>query len=263
MIFFRPSLFALLAGLLALVSTQLPARADEPIHPAPPVDMDHLPWIDGEKLTYLVSWTGFDAAEGTFTARKKSDRWEFRLDLASRGLVDDMYPFTCSFWSILSPSVWRSAEYGSYRFEPKRTVKYRTRIDYAAHHGTWENWMDGKTKTFPVDREALDDIGSMLYHTRTGPWNPGDKRTLFLYESDKEKQAEAECKSRETAAIGTWPKQPVIHILMLPTKGTRRRGSLDIWMTDDARRLPIRAVLHFIYGSFSIDLVKAEKTNGK
>ena len=66
---------------------------------------------------------------------------EFHLDLASRGLVDDFYPFTGYFWCILAPPPWRSVEYGEYRFEPKRTIKERTRIDYATHTGTREDWV--------------------------------------------------------------------------------------------------------------------------
>jgi hypothetical protein len=237
-----------------------PAMADPAPPPPPTVDFHHLPWTDGEKLTYLVSLVGLEAAQGVFTARKKGDHWEMELALASRGLVDDTYPFTGTFWSIIGPKTWQSVEYGEYRFEPKRTIKERTRIDYGQHLGTRENWINGKTKTFPVTEDALDDLGSMLYHLRAGNWKPGDKHTLFVYESNSEKQTSVECLDRETRAFGNWPKQPVLRIQALPTKGTRRRGSLMIWITDDARHLPLHAELNFYYGSFSIDLMKAEKT---
>jgi hypothetical protein len=69
-----------------------------------------------------------------------------------------------------------------------------------------------------------------------------------------------ECLARETRAFGNWPKQPLLRIRALPTKGTRRRGVLTVWITDDARRLPVHAELDFVYGSFSIDLTKADKT---
>jgi hypothetical protein len=228
-------------------------------HPSPPVDFKHLPWSDGEALTYLISWTAFDAAEGTFTTMNKGDHWEFNLKLASRGIVDSFYPFMGTFWSLLAPMPWRSTEYGEYRFEPHRTIKERTQIDYPHHQGTREIWNEGKTKAFPVAEDAIDDIGTMLYHLRAGPWKPGDKRTLYVYESNSEKQAEAECQSREMLALGTWPAQPLLRILVLPTKGTHRRGHLLLWMTDDARRLPLHAEIEFRYGTFDIDLVKTGK----
>jgi len=228
-------------------------------HPSPPVDFHHLPWSDGETLTYLVSWTTFEAAQGVFSAHDKGGRWEFHLDLASRGLVDSFYPFTGNFWSLLGKSPWRSDEYGEYRFEPDRVIKERTRIDYARRQATREIWSEGKRTTFPVAEDALDDLGTMLYHLRTGSWKPGDKRTLYVYESNSEKQAEVECQGREKRAFGKWPTQPVLRLLALPTVGTHHRGRLLIWMTDDARHLPLHAELEFRYGSFDIDLVKTDK----
>jgi len=253
-----PLLAALLGAALFATSSRMPA-AEPSLPPSPPVDFHHLPWTDGEALTYLVSLGGFDAAQGTFVARDKSDHWEFKLSLASRGLVDDFYPFTGTFWSILAPPPWRSVEYGEFRFEPRKTIKEQTRIDYAKHQGTREIWIEGKTKTFPIAEQSVDDVGTMLYHLRTGPWNPGDRRTLYVYESNSEKEALAECQARETRAFGAWPKQPVLRILVLPGKGTHHRGRLMLWLTDDARRLPLHADLDFRYGTFSIDLTKADK----
>jgi hypothetical protein len=151
-------------------------------------------------------------------------------------------------------------EYGEYRFEPKRTIKERTRIDYTSGQGTREQWVAAKTKTFPIAEKAIDDVGTMLYHLRTGPWKVGDHRTIFVYESDSEKQADATCEARENRAFGLWPAQPVLRLSVLPGKGTHHRGHLTIWMTDDARRIPLHAEIDFRYGSFSMDLTKAEST---
>jgi hypothetical protein len=253
-----------LAGLVG-VALGLPCVRGESPTPAsgPPVDFHQLPWADGEALRYLVSWHGLDAAQGTFVAHDKGTHWEFKLALGSCGLVDDFYPFSADFWSILAPPPWRSVEYGEDRFEPKKTINERTRIDYARHLGTREIWARGKTMTFPITEDAIDDVGTMLYHLRTGAWNPGDHRLLHLYESDSEKEATAECEARETRAFGTWPRQPLLRILVLPGKGTHHRGRLMLWMTDDSRRLPVHADLDFRYGTFSINLVKADRESLK
>jgi hypothetical protein len=233
-----------------------PAAAPVPA-PSSPVDFAHLPWKDGESLTYLVSAYNLVAAEGTFTAHQKVTHWEFDLDLKSGGWVNTFYPFTAQFWCILAPDLpWRSLEFGEYRFEPKRTIRERTRVDYAAHQATREDWARGKTKTYSIAENAVDDIGTMLYHLRTVPWKVGDKRTAFVYESDSEKQGEATCVARETRAFGIWPAQPVMKISILPGQGTHHKGHLTIWMTDDARHLPLHAELEFRYGTFDMDLTK-------
>jgi hypothetical protein len=248
---------------LALIpGTRSALRADPPppVFPSPPVDFAHLPWSDGETLTYLVSWEGLNAAQGTFVARQKGDHWEFDLALASEGLVDTIYPFTANFWCVLDKASWRSVEYGEYRFEPRRTIKERTRIDYGKKLATREMWVEGKSKTFPIAEAAVDDVGTMLYHLRTGSWKPGDKRTVFVYENNSEKQGEAECQARETRAFGIWPAQPVLRLSALPTVGTHHKGHLTLWMTDDARHLPLHAELEFRYGTFSLDLTQVGKT---
>jgi hypothetical protein len=252
---------AFLAPLFGIGLSLLSARAEAPfLDPSGPVDFKQVPWTDGEALTYLISWGALEAAQGTFVAHKKDDHWVFNLKLASRGAVDEFYPFSGYFWCVLAPPPWRSVEYGEYRFEPKRTIKERTRIDYSQHIGTREIWVEGKTKTFPIAEESVDDVGTMLYHLRAGPWKIGDRRLLHVYESDSEKEALAECEAIETRAFGIWPSQPLLRIHVLPGKGTHHRGGLMLWMTDDERRLPVHADLNFRYGSFSIDLTQAEKT---
>jgi hypothetical protein len=241
-------------------AADVPPPVDPPVKISPPVDLAHLPWVDGESLTYVVSCYNLLAAQGTFTAHNKGDHWEFGLALKSLGWVDSFYPFAGQFWSICAPGLpWRSVEFGEYRFEPKRTIRERTRIDYAAHTGTREDWVKNKTVTYPVAEDAIDDIGSMLYHLRTGPWKVGDRRTVFVYESNSEKQANATCEAIETKAFGTWPAQSLLRISVLPGKGTHHRGHLTFWMTNDARRLPIHAEMEFKYGTFDMDLTKTEK----
>jgi hypothetical protein len=259
--FFRCLL--LMAGALSgqLAAAPTSAQPSPPVHPSPPVDFAQVPWADGESLTYVVTWETFSAAQGTFVATQKKDHWEFRLLLASAGVVNTIYPFTGNFWSVLGAGPpWRSVEYGEERSEPKRKIKEKTVIDYAKGQASRDILLEGKTKTFSIQEPAIDDVGTMLYHIRTGPWKPGDKRTLYVYESNSEKQGEAICEAREKRAFGVWPAQPVLRISMLPTVGTHRRGHLFVWMTDDARRLPLHAELEFKYGTFDIDLVQASRT---
>jgi hypothetical protein len=237
-----------------------PAPVEPPVQPSPPVDFAHLPWKDGESLTYMVTCYELNAAQGTFVAHDKGDHWEFDLALKSQSWVDTFYPFTAEFWCVTGAGApWRSVEYGEYRFEPKRTIKERTQIDYAKRLGTREDWVKGGAKTYPIDQDGIDDVGTMLYHIRTGPWKVGDRRTIFVYESNSEKQANVTCEAIETRAFGTWPAQPLIRLSALPGKGTKHRGHLMIWMTNDARRLPLHAEIAFRYGTFAMDLTKAVK----
>ena len=252
--------WSVVLGFASLRGDDAPPDASAPKPPPmPSVDYGKLPWVNGESLTYLVSWEAVEAAQGTFTARWLGDHWKFELALGSRGVVDTIYPFTGIFWSVLARGPWRSIEYGEKRVEPKRTIDEKTLIDYAKQKGTQTEFVKKKSKTFTIDQASLDDVGTMLYRLRAAPWKVGDKRTLYVYESGAEKQGEVQCEARETRAFGTWPAQPMLRLSALPTVGTKHKGHLTLWMTDDARRLPLHAELDFRYGTFEMDLTGSSK----
>jgi len=230
----------------ALLSTTIPAPAAEP-------------WPDGETLVLSINWGMIHAAQGTFTAVEKPERWEFRLNLISQGTVDTFYPINDWFWSYQQKSPWRSVEYGEDRSEGKRRVRERTRMDYEGKLGVREKWTKAEDDRIPITLEPLDDIGSMLYTLRRGEWKVGDKRPLNIVESSQIKTGEATCVSIEKRTFAPWPEREMIQIHCVPVGATalKEKGALTIWLTNDARRLPLHATLLFKYGTFDIDLVSA------
>jgi hypothetical protein len=53
------------------------------------------------------------------------------------------------------------------------------------------------------------------------------------------------------------PSRPLIEIFGEPHGASRRhQGWMKLWMTDDARRIPVLAKLKFQYGTFEIRLIR-------
>lgn len=242
--FARLIAFAMLSG--ALLSAALPAPAAEP-------------WPDGETLVLSIDWGVIHAAQGTFTAVEKTDRWEFRLNLISQGTVDTFYPINDWFWSYQQKSPWRSVEYGEDRSEGKKRIRERTQFHFEKKLAIREKWTKAENDRIPLTLEPLDDIGSMLYTLRRGTWKVGDKRPIQVVESSAIKTGEATCISIGKRTFAPWPEREVIQIHCLPTGETaqKQKGELTVWFTNDARRLPLRATLQFKYGTFDISLVSA------
>jgi len=220
-----------------------------------------VPWPSGEKLTYEIRWSAVSAAEAVFRAFDRGDKWEFQMELKSRGMIETAYPINDWFWSLQEKTPWRSIEYGEDRSEGKKRVKEQTRVDYKVGQAVRERWTQDKVDKFPVTAQTLDDIGSMLYSLRRGSWALHDKRTLGVYESSSVKGGEVECVAMEDKALGMWPKQPLIKLHGEPTGGEHKKGAVVIWMTNDARRLPLRAYLIFKYGAFTIELTEVGVAN--
>jgi hypothetical protein len=205
-------------------------------------------------------WGIVDAADGVFYTRTRGNNWLCTLSLHSRGGVDTIYPFHDDFTTTILKSPWKSLSYTEDRHEPSRVLTDITEVNYV--HLEAERVVANKQKgtienhsfTFPYD--AMDDLGSMLLHIRAFHWAVGEKHKLYVYENNSSKEGDAECEAIETRAFGDWPTQSLIKVHAVPGKGTHRRGFLTVWMTNDARRLPLHADLNFYYGTFSIDLTK-------
>ncbi len=219
---------------------------------------DAVPWPNGETLNYSIAWGVVSAANATFTATDAGSRWEFRLHIVSKGAVETLYPITDWFWSYQQKSPWRSIEYGEDRSERTKRIRERTQVDYVGKLAVREKWTKGETDRIILTGEPLDDIGSMLYSLRRGSWKVGDKRPITVYESYEVKTGEATCLAIEKKIFAPWPEQECIQIECLPTGATKakQKGALMIWLTNDARRLPLRSELQFKYGTFTLSLVQ-------
>ena len=140
----------------------------------------------------------------------------------------------------------------------QKTIKERTRIDYAQHLGTREIWAEGKTHVFGVAEDSIDDVGTMLYHLRAAPWTRGGKATCSMStRAIRKRKRWPSARPARHARLARGRSSRSCASMFLPGKGTHHRGGLMLWMTDDARRLPVHADLEFRYGTFSIDLTMA------
>ncbi len=230
---------------------------------APTTSTPAVPWRSGESLTYSIDWGLVHAAESTINVVEKPHYWEFHLHLVSKGAVDTFFPINDWFWSFTGKNPWRSLEYGEDRSEGNRRIKERTRVDYDKKIALREKWTKGGTDRIVFTQDQLDDIGSMLYTFRTGTWKKSDRRPVIAYESHQVKTGEAVCTGIFLRKFDPWPEQEVIELTCDPTGETKakQKGRLVIWITNDARRLPLRAHLYFKYGTFEISLTNPGPTH--
>ncbi len=217
-----------------------------------------IPWVDGEKLHYEIDFALLTAATGVFSAKRGKKVDEFQLELSTAGLAESLYPIRSKFWSRTQLSPWRSLEYGEERDENGDFEHEKTTVNYGTGKATRERYTDEKTEVYEVGEKAyLTDLVSMSYGLRSGPWQRGQRRAFSINEGGKLKQAEAICEEIEEMEVAGWPKQRVMRIHVAPKGEYEGKGSLDFYVTDDARRLPLLAKLKFAYGTAMIRLVKA------
>ena len=234
--------------LFASIFFAFASRAAE-VHPSPPVDFAHLPWKDGEALTYLVSWDTLRGGAGHLhRARQRATTGNSSSTSPRAAWSTTSIPSPAISGAILGPAAVALGRVRriSLRAEAARSRSGRGSIT-RKHQGTREDVGRGQDEDLS-HRRGLPSMTSARCFTTCAPAR-GSRATSARSTSTKairKSRREAECQARETRAFGTWPAQPLLRISVLPTEGTHHRGHLTLWMTDDARRLPLHAELEFV-----------------
>jgi len=218
------------------------------------------PWPEGEKLTYLIEWGPIDAAEATFTARPEPKRdgiERFELFLRSRGPIEAFFPIRTRITSLTQLHPWRTTEYIQDRNEGGNIRHRRTLPDYSVRLGRFFPAPGRTEENFDILEGPYEDFGSMLYHVRAYPWKKGSAVTWQVIENKEPLFAKISCSQVARLEIDDRPPLPLIEIFGQPHgPSSRHQGWMKIWMTDDARRIPIFAQLKFQYGTFDIRLIR-------
>lgn len=215
-----------------------------------------MPWEDGEELAYEIHWGLFVAAEGVFTARRhpqQPGQWVFLLDLKSRGVVETLSPIRSEFKSVTQVAPWRSRAFEEKRKEGKRRYDRVIRPDYRRKKIHVHDRRAQDKTDYSFDHTTVEDIGSLLYRVRVLNWGSGMKREFHVYQDKDIRTVEASFVKREK-----WDGRETVVVFVRPNYGDPAKDAkgygVNIWMTDDREKLPIRAALKAKFGTFDIRL---------
>jgi protein-S-isoprenylcysteine O-methyltransferase Ste14 len=105
-------------------------------------------------------------------------------------------------------------------------------------------------------RPWVQDIVSATYHLRTLPLTVGQTIEIPLSDSGKtyDIQAKVETQEQLQTGLGQFSALKVQPLIFGEGKLIRKEGELYIWLTDDARRLPVRAWVQSSFGTATIEL---------
>jgi len=110
---------------------------------------------------------------------------------------------------------------------------------------------------------CVHDVLGGLYLLRTLNLQPGQTTQVAVSDGKKSVMARVEAQQREEVKTPAGSFKTIRYEAFL-FNGVlyRRYGSLHVWLTDDARKLPvqIRVRLQFAIGTITLQLEKEEKT---
>lgn len=246
---FAPAIAGLLLTVVCVNGTEV----------VPPV-----PFAVGEKLSYRVSWGPLPLGAASLEVRgieTVAGRPCYHLvaEVHTTGPGRWLCRFDCTGESWLDLQNLATLRHRNQTTEGQRTTTEETLFDYAQHVATTTNLTTGTAQFCRLDRPAMDVI-SALYAVRVRPLQPGVLETLTVnasatnyivsFRPDQPQTMEL----RSVGSVPAWRVEPQPTLKLV----SGNKGRLWIWVSADARRLPLLAVTEMKLGNGRMVLTNIE-----
>lgn len=264
-----------------LLGLAFPATSAQQVQPVT------IPFSSGEELVYQAEFNkgllrGVDVAEFSFKAVIEpvptrglagNDPVIIRLvgDVMSRGLFPRIagFRFHEHVESTVDPDPFTALRTNKREEQGKRLRVSEAVFDHAARKVTWTEGDPNQSQPPRIDElefsEPIQDILTVIYYLRTQKLEVGKSFDAPLSDSGKVFRfavAVVERKELKTV-LGRVTALRIEPALFGENGLVRSRGSLSIWITEDSRRLPVKAQLKVDLGTFDITLKKVSTGEGK
>lgn len=234
-----------------------------------------LPFAAGETLTYEGKLNkiirGISVAELTFTVGETADRNDFIINAEARSKGTLLKLFRFSFLQKIDTTIERDGFYAQKTVkldvQKDRVRNSEALFDYTERRVTYVE-TDPKEPMRPPRRIASDleseahDLVSAIYSLRLRPMKVGDAFMVPVSDSGLVYYVPVRVTARErqkTILGNVWCFKVEPQVFG-PERMIEREGSMEIWITDDARRIPVRSRVKSNFGTLEIRLREAANT---
>ena len=218
-----------------------------------------------ESLTYSIEWRLITAGKARVDwAGTGAESAQIKINVESVGLVSKLFRVEDNYLAsvgsgLCAQSVEFKAEEGVRHRETKINFDYANRrADYLERDRVKNTVLLAKETDIPP---CTHEIAGALYFLRTLNLEPGQSVLLPLTDGKKSAIAKVEAQQREEVktAAGTF-KTIRYEAYVFNNVLFRRPAHLYVWLTDDARRLPvqIRVRMQVTIGTITLELEKRE-----
>jgi Protein of unknown function (DUF3108) len=228
-----------------------------------PVDPPNFPCP--EKLSFRVEWHGITAGTATVSlVRPRADGWQTTMDLESAGMVSRLYHVLdkykvemngkfCGVSTELNSEEGKHRKYEKISFDPGQKKVFYYEHDFVKNQESRKE-IESNVCTY--------EITGALLTLRNINLLPGKAITLPMTDGKKFANVHIEAQARENMTYAG-KSYPTIRYeaFVFDNVLYKRKGRLQIWVTDDAARLPVamRMQMGFPVGSINVALEKADK----
>lgn len=253
---------------IAVLFFASPVSAEPGQKQLPPVPAADLPFKHGEKLTYEISWSNIlragtavmEVREEPQTDGKRAYRLVSRA--SSAGIVSKFYRVSDTIESLIDGEGIYSLSFHLDQRHGKRKKKRDMTFDHAK--GTVSILSGEKQEVYSVPDDVQDALSSLYYVRTRQDFIVGEPIVVNVHEDGKTWAVEVHTLGRETAKtplgefqtikIKTYPRYDGVF---------QNKGEIYIWLTDDARKIPVLMKSTITIGSIVSTLIDLQDGEGK
>ena len=263
----------IVAGLLALVAVESPLDALQakkpagraPAAAAPPAPKRErpVPFRQGETLVYDIGWSSYvTAGSATLTVQEKKPSYgSVAYYIAAEGrptpLLSKLYTLYYKADTLLDAYSLLPQRGSLYSEEGKRHRMKTTTFNQAAKRATYQVETRTVVKKDLAIPAFTQDALSTVYVLRSIPFKPGEKFNMPVCDNGNVYRVQMQVGSVEAVktGLGTINGTKLTPVITGPDKDAPR--GIALWISDDARRLPLKMEAQLAVGKFTIVLRQA------
>jgi hypothetical protein len=220
-----------------------------------------VPFKVGEKLTFDVSWSSYvTAGTASMTVQEKrpslnSTAYYIVAEARPTPLVSKLYTLYYKMDTLLDVYTLLPQR-GSIYSEEGRRHRYKvTEFNHGTRRASYEYRTDTSSKADFEISPVVQDALSALYVVRAITLRPGDRMTMPVSDNGTTYRVQLSVGQTERvrAPIGVtnaWKVSTVV----VDDAGRQVGRNLAFWISDDARRLPVKIQADLAVGSFVLAL---------
>lgn len=212
-----------------------------------------------EKLVYELSWTGVPVGTATQEITEEGGVRKIVSTARSNDWLSVFFPVEDRIVSSYDrhrapfPGLARH-----YRLQTREGTRRRDREIVFEHERGVARFTDHKTGEkvdIPIPPDTIDVYGS-FYYVRYLPLEVGKSHNLNILDSKRQRLIEVRVLRKEKLKTVLGEVETIVIQPLVYSEGVfEGKGTVHIWLTDDERRIPVRARTRVTVGSVTATLV--------
>ena len=206
-----------------------------------------------EKLVYSLSWMGIPVGTATQEIAEAGGMRKIVSHARSNDWLSSFYPVDDRTESHLAmtagPFPGESRYYRMLFREGKRTRDREITFDQVKRIGRFHDRIGGEQVDVPIVENTFD-IYASFYYVRNQPLEPGKSFMIHVLDGKELRHIEVKVLKRERIKVPAGEFDTIqVKPLVKPEGVFEGKGGALIWLTDDARRIPVKAQTKVRVGS--------------